>query len=544
MKLRPLTGAITALATPFRNQAVAHDDLRRLVEFQIKAGIDGLVPVGTTGESPTLDHAEHLDVIRTVILAARGRVPVIAGTGSNSTAEAVDLTRLSHEAGADAMLVVAPYYNKPGPEGLFRHFAAIADATDRPIILYSIPGRCGIEIGVPVVERLRAKYDHVRWIKEAGGSVDRVDQLKQAMGDGPHRALRRRRAHPAVHGGGRGGRHQRGLQPPGPGSRATGAAGPCRGLCPGPEAAPEAVSGRSRLSSSSPTRCRSRPRSPAPASSAVAEVRLPLSGLAAGQRKDSQRRASGPRPMSADTPLRIALVGARRAHGPGRGRRRPAAGVSVAAALDAGDNLAAGIASATSSWISARRRATAEVIRLAVGRQQAPRHRHDRPPGRRRKSSSSPLAAGCPACGRAIFPWASTCSSRSRAGPPPCSGRTTTPRWSRCTTASSRTRRAAPPPGSSKSSSRSASWTAAAAPRPARASPARAPPTEVGVHSLRGGDVVGDHTVMFAAAGERLELTHKASDRGIFARGALRAAHWVVGQPPGVYDMQDVLGLK
>jgi 4-hydroxy-tetrahydrodipicolinate synthase len=182
MKLRPLTGAITALATPFRHQAVAHDDLRKLVEFQIKSGINGLVPVGTTGESPTLDHGEHMDVIRSVILAARGRVPVIAGTGSNSTAEAVDLTRLSHEAGADAMLVVAPYYNKPGPEGLFRHFAAIADATDRPIILYSIPGRCGIEIGVPVVERLRARYAHVRWIKEAGGSVDRVDQLKQAMG--------------------------------------------------------------------------------------------------------------------------------------------------------------------------------------------------------------------------------------------------------------------------------------------------------------------------------------------------------------------------
>ncbi len=182
MKLRPLTGAITALATPFRQQAVAHDDLRKLVEFQIKSGINGLVPVGTTGESPTLDHGEHMDVIRAVIATARGRVPVIAGTGSNSTAEAVELTQLSHEAGADAMLVVAPYYNKPSQEGLFRHFAAIADATDRPIILYSIPGRCGIEIGVPTVARLRAKFSHVRWIKEAGGNVDRVDQLKQALG--------------------------------------------------------------------------------------------------------------------------------------------------------------------------------------------------------------------------------------------------------------------------------------------------------------------------------------------------------------------------
>ncbi len=182
MKQRPLTGTLTALVTPFADGQVDYDDLKKLVEFQIKGGVDGLVPVGTTGESPTLDHDEHMEVIAATISAARGRVPVVAGTGSNSTHEAVDLTRLSHEAGADAMLVVAPYYNKPSQEGLFRHFAAVADATDRPIILYSIPGRCGIEIGVPVVERLRAKYPHVCYIKEAGGSVDRVDQLKQALG--------------------------------------------------------------------------------------------------------------------------------------------------------------------------------------------------------------------------------------------------------------------------------------------------------------------------------------------------------------------------
>lgn len=182
MKLRRLTGAITALVTPFKDQKVAFADLKKLVEFQIKGGIDGVVPVGTTGESPTLDHTEHMEVVSAVIEYARGRVPVIAGTGSNSTHEAVDFTRLSHEAGADAMLVVAPYYNKPSQEGLFRHFCAVADATDRPIILYSIPGRCGIEISVGVVERLAKKYSHVRWIKEAGGSVDRVDQLKQALG--------------------------------------------------------------------------------------------------------------------------------------------------------------------------------------------------------------------------------------------------------------------------------------------------------------------------------------------------------------------------
>lgn len=182
MKLRPISGTITALITPFRNQLVDYADLKKLIELQIKGGVNGFVPVGTTGESPTLDHDEHLQVIEATIEYARGRVPVIAGTGSNSTAEAVDLTRLAHDAGADAMLLVAPYYNKPSQEGLYHHFATLAETTDRPIILYSIPGRCGIEIGIPVIERLRAKYPHVRYIKEAGGSVDRVDQLKQALG--------------------------------------------------------------------------------------------------------------------------------------------------------------------------------------------------------------------------------------------------------------------------------------------------------------------------------------------------------------------------
>jgi 4-hydroxy-tetrahydrodipicolinate synthase len=123
-----------------------------------------------------------MDVVRCVIDTAAKRVPVVAGTGSNSTQEALKLTRLAHEAGADAMLVVAPYYNRPTQEGLFRHFARIAEATDRPIVLYSIPSRCGVEIGVPVVERLRKKFPNVCYIKESGGSVDRVDQLKLALG--------------------------------------------------------------------------------------------------------------------------------------------------------------------------------------------------------------------------------------------------------------------------------------------------------------------------------------------------------------------------
>jgi len=179
-----ITGALTALATPFgRDGSLALDDLERLVEDQIANGIDGLLPVGTTGESPTLDHQEHHAVIDAVIAAARGRVPVIAGAGSNSTKEAVSLARHAHEAGADGILQVAPYYNKPTQEGLFRHFAAVAEATDKPVVLYSIPSRCGVEIAVETVERLLSKFPHVNHIKEAGGSVDRVDQLATALGD-------------------------------------------------------------------------------------------------------------------------------------------------------------------------------------------------------------------------------------------------------------------------------------------------------------------------------------------------------------------------
>lgn len=180
---RVFTGTYTAIVTPFRGGSVAFDELRKFVNFQIKGGVDGLVPVGTTGESPTVSHEEHLDVIRCTIDAARGRVPVIAGTGSNSTREAIDMTKAADAAGADGFLLVAPYYNRPTQEGLYRHFAEVAAVTDKPIVLYSIPGRCGVEIGVKVIERLRAKFPHVAHIKEAGGSVDRVDQIVQALGD-------------------------------------------------------------------------------------------------------------------------------------------------------------------------------------------------------------------------------------------------------------------------------------------------------------------------------------------------------------------------
>jgi 4-hydroxy-tetrahydrodipicolinate synthase len=171
-----LAGAYTAIVTPFtRDGAVDYGRFRDLVEAQIAGGIDGLVPVGTTGESPTVDFDEHKKIVEVCIETARRRVKVIAGTGGNATAEALELTRHAQAAGADASLQVTPYYNKPNNTGLIRHFTAVADL-GLPVVLYNVPGRSGREIPVDVVAEL-AKHPQVVSIKEAGGSVDRVSQI-------------------------------------------------------------------------------------------------------------------------------------------------------------------------------------------------------------------------------------------------------------------------------------------------------------------------------------------------------------------------------
>ena len=174
-------GLYTAIITPFKDGRVDVEAYKALIEAQIAAGVDGIAPVGTTGESPTLSHAEHMDVIRIAIETVRGRVQVIAGTGSNSTAEAIAMTQEAERLGADGTLQVCPYYNKPSQEGVYRHFKAVADSTKLPVLLYSIPGRSGIEIAVETVARLAQDCPNITAIKEAGGSVERVNRLVQAL---------------------------------------------------------------------------------------------------------------------------------------------------------------------------------------------------------------------------------------------------------------------------------------------------------------------------------------------------------------------------
>jgi 4-hydroxy-tetrahydrodipicolinate synthase len=169
-------GVTVALVTPFRDGEVDYAALRRLVDWHVEQGTDCIAPVGTTGESPTLDHEEHERVIATVVEQARGRVKVMPGTGSNSTREALRLTRFAKRAGADAALMVGPYYNKPTQEGYYRHFAAVADACDLPIVLYNIPGRTGSNILPETVARL-AELPPVVAIKEATGSLDQASHI-------------------------------------------------------------------------------------------------------------------------------------------------------------------------------------------------------------------------------------------------------------------------------------------------------------------------------------------------------------------------------
>jgi len=176
------TGTYTAIVTPFRSGELDEHALARLIKFQIRGKVDGIVPVGTTGESPTLDYDEHIRVIELAVKYAAGSIKVIAGTGANSTKEAVSLTQAAEAAGADGSLQVAPYYNKPTQEGLYQHFAAVASATRLPIILYSIPGRCGVEIGIDTIVRLAKDFSSIVGIKEAGGNPDRVSQIAHSVG--------------------------------------------------------------------------------------------------------------------------------------------------------------------------------------------------------------------------------------------------------------------------------------------------------------------------------------------------------------------------
>jgi 4-hydroxy-tetrahydrodipicolinate synthase len=175
-------GSIVAMVTPFRNGKIDEPKVKELVELHVKHGTDAIVPCGTTGESPTLSHDEHHRMVELTVAAAAGRIPIIAGTGSNSTAEAIALTKHAERAGANGALVVNPYYNKPTQEGLYRHFRAVAEATALPILVYNIQGRTAVNIETPTMERLARDCQNIVGVKEASGSLDQMSQVILACG--------------------------------------------------------------------------------------------------------------------------------------------------------------------------------------------------------------------------------------------------------------------------------------------------------------------------------------------------------------------------
>ncbi len=181
--MRPMfQGSIVAMVTPFRNGQVDEAKVRDLVDFHVSHGTDGIVPCGTTGESPTLTHDEHKRVVEAVVEAARGRIQVIAGTGSNSTAEAIDLTAHAKRAGATGALVVNPYYNRPTQDGLYRHFRAVAEAVDIPILVYNIASRTAVNVETDTLARLAKDCPNIVGVKEASGSLDQMTQVILACG--------------------------------------------------------------------------------------------------------------------------------------------------------------------------------------------------------------------------------------------------------------------------------------------------------------------------------------------------------------------------
>ena len=174
-------GTYTAIVTPFKNGQIDEDGFRKLIDFQIAGGVDGIVPVGTTGEAATLDYDEHLRVIEIAVQQAKGRCKIIAGTGSNSTREAIELTQKAEKLGIDCALLASPYYNKPTQEGIYRHYRAIGESSSLRLMLYNVPGRTAGEIGIETCARLARDCETIVAIKEAGGSTDRVSALKNVL---------------------------------------------------------------------------------------------------------------------------------------------------------------------------------------------------------------------------------------------------------------------------------------------------------------------------------------------------------------------------
>ena len=529
-------GLYTAIVTPFAGNRVDEEAFRMLVEAQIAAGVAGIVAVGTTGESPTLTVKEHLRVIELAVESAAGRIQVIAGTGANSTAEAIHMTQEAEKMGVDGTLQVCPYYNKPSQDGVYAHFKAIADATRLPMMLYSIPGRCGIEISVETISRLAKDCPHIVCVKEAGGNVDRVNQLMQVVpenftvlcGDD-------------------------GLTVPFMACGASGLVSVTSNLLPGimnsivkaglnqdmgemlslQKTFYPLMKGLMTLDSN-----------PVPIKAALAMrgdiqpgIRLPLVPLA--EEKEAQLSA-----LLSDM-ISILVTGIS-----GRMGQAIQEAVTqnpdtcVGSTHDQGQELYPALAKCDVAIDFSHHAFTSTLLAEAVANNKplvigTTGHTELERQEIVDAAASIPIvfASNYSVGVNALF-WLTRKAAQILGGS--CDIEVMEMHHRHKIDAPSGTARTLAEILSSAidrnyEDSVVFGREGLVGPRPAK---------EIGMHSLRGGDVVGDHTVIFASDGERLELTHKASSRMTFASGAVRAALWLQGREPGLYTMEDVLGLS
>jgi len=507
--------------------------------MQVKAGVDGIVPVGTTGESATVDYEEHIRIIALSVKFGGGKIKVIAGTGGNSTKEAIYLTQEAEKVGADGSLQVAPYYNKPTQEGLFQHFHAVARCTKLPIILYSIPGRCGIEIGVDTVNRLAHDSVNIVGIKEAGGNPDRVSQLRAALG---HKFT-------ILCG-------DDSLTLP---FMAVGAQGV---VSVASNVIPREVAHMVRAYSTGNTSLALKlhdkfyplfkdlfiETNPGPVKAALAmmgmmddEFRLPLVPISSASREKAAENDEG---VWSSEMTRVIITGAKGRMGKALIACAPQhRDIEVVGQIDQGDDLTSVIGRGD------------VVIDFSS---------HTATPG---------IAGLCAKHGKALVVGTTGHSDEAKSQISNFKSQIPIVLSSNFSTGVNTlfwlTRKAAEilgpgydlevlemhhrlkkdaPSGTAKSLAEILAdvrkqQLARVARHGREGIVGERTAEEIGIHSVRGGDVVGDHTVIFAANGERVELTHKASSRDTFANGALRAAVWVAKQKSGLYDMQNVLGL-
>src|SRR6516225_6418949 len=448
-------GTFTAVVTPLRNGDVDFAALQKLIEGQIAAGITGIVAVGTTGESPTLTYDEKHEIIQRTIKIAKGRCKVIAGAGTNSTRDSTEATKFAEKAGADGALLVAPYYNKPSQEGLFRHFKAIAEATKLPIMLYNIPGRCSVDIVPDTVVRLAENCRNIVSIKEASGSVERVSELRRRLpkeftilsGDDS-------------------------LTLPFMSVGAVGIVSVASNLFP-------------------------------------AEVCALVRACECGDFKSA---------------VRVALIGARGRMGQtiidlAKGDPK----VDIVAQCDLGDPIEQTIKDCDVAIDFSNASSIDEICRAALRHQKAvvigtTGHSSEQRKLIEKTTQTLPIvfASNFSVGVNALFALTRRAAEILGSEFEPQIVET------------HHTKKKDSPSGTAKTLGEILKHQLK---------------TEIPIESIREGDVVGEHTVTFVGPSERIELTHRAGRREIFGSGALRAAQWVVGKRPGLYSMQDVLGI-